>query len=129
VLLAGVLVPGVVGDADARPFSEAAACANTSPSDFNGDGFIDAAIGDPDANVGGVTQAGVVHIRYGVAGRIGGGQESTVTQADTGESVESGDRFGSVLRSATSMVTDAPTWWSVCRRRPPARSRTRVSSR
>jgi hypothetical protein len=98
VLLAGVLVPGVVGAADARPFSKAAACAGTSPSDFNGDGFIDAAIGDPDANVGGVTQAGVVHIRYGVAGRIGGGQESTVTQADAGETVESGDRFGSVLK-------------------------------
>ena len=98
VLLAGALIPGVAGTANARPLPAAAACAGTSPSDFNGDGFTDVAIGDPDEDVGGVTRAGVVHIRYGVAGRIGGGEETTVTQADAGESVESGDRFGAVLK-------------------------------
>ncbi|MGH3381185.1 MAG: hypothetical protein ACRDP6_41275 [Actinoallomurus sp.] len=98
VLLAGALIPGVAGAADARPVPAAAACAGTSPSDFNGDGFTDVAIGDPDEDVGGVARAGVVHIRYGVAGRVGGGEETTVTQADAGESVESGDRFGAVLK-------------------------------
>jgi FG-GAP repeat len=98
VLVAGVLVPGVAGAAGARPVSTAAACAGTSPSDFNGDGFTDVAIGAPASTIGGVTQAGAVHIRYGVAGHIGGGAESTLTQADAGESVESGDRFGAVLK-------------------------------
>jgi hypothetical protein len=97
VLIAGALVPGLAGAAGARPIHQAATCSSTSPSDFNGDGFTDVAIGDPGASVGTATQAGAVHVRYGVAGKIGGGQDTAVTQADTGETAETGDRFGSVL--------------------------------
>ncbi|MGI5233256.1 FG-GAP repeat domain-containing protein [Actinoallomurus sp. CA-142502] len=97
VLLAGAFVPGLAGAAGAQPIHRAATCSSTSPSDFNGDGFTDVAVGEPGANVGAAAQAGVVHVRYGVAGKTGGGEDTTVTQADTGETAEAGDRFGSVL--------------------------------
>lgn len=57
------------------------------------------AIGDPGASVGTAARAGTVHVRYGVAGKAGGGEETTLTQADAGEITEAGDRFGSVLRA------------------------------
>ena len=86
-------MPGLAG---AQPVISAT-CSSTSPSDFNGDGFTDVAVGDPGASVGAAAQAGTVHVRYGVAGQTGGGEDTTVTQADTGETAEAGDRFGSVL--------------------------------
>src|SRR5690348_12250214 len=88
LLVTGALVPGVAGVAEAQPLHQTTTCSSTSPSDFNGDGFIDVAVADPEASVGGAAQAGAVHIRYGVAGKIGGGADTTLTQADTGETVE-----------------------------------------
>jgi hypothetical protein len=73
-------------------------CSSSVVSDFNGDGSADAVVGEPDRSVGGAAQAGVVHIRYGTPGHVGGGTDTTLSQADTGETAESGDRFGSVLK-------------------------------
>lgn len=66
-----------------------------SVSDFNGDGFDDAAVGDPYATVGGVRQAGAVTVLLGGAdGRIGGTARTVITRADLGETPRSGDHFG-----------------------------------
>ena len=82
----------------------AAACASTQSSDFNGDGFSDAAVADPYATVAGVAQAGRVVVLYGAAdGRIGeGSTRQTVNQgaAMVSGSPESSDRFGFALASA-----------------------------
>ncbi|MDN3357550.1 hypothetical protein [Actinomadura sp. DC4] len=89
-----VLFAGEPGSAAAR-----AACSTSAVSDFNGDGYSDAAVGEPGRSVAGAAQAGVVHVRYGASGgRVGSGTEATLSQNDTGETAESGDRFGSVLK-------------------------------
>jgi len=66
--------------------------------DLNGDGYFDAAVGDPYATVDGQAEAGTVTILYGDAdGRIGGGDREVITQADFGEVPEAGDHFGWAL--------------------------------
>ena len=66
-----------------------------SVSDYNGDGYDDAAVGDPYATVNGKAHAGIVTILFGDAdGRIGEGDRSVLTQASFGETPEAGDRFG-----------------------------------
>jgi hypothetical protein len=68
-------------------------------SDFNGDGLMDAAVGDPGQSVNGAGQAGVIHIRSGATpGQVGDGADATLTQADIGDTPEAGDRFGSVMK-------------------------------
>ncbi|MFT4111042.1 hypothetical protein [Propionicimonas sp.] len=63
--------------------------------DLNGDGFPDAAVGDPYATVDGHAEAGTVTVLFGDAdGRIGGGARQVLTQADVGETPEAGDHFG-----------------------------------
>ena len=50
------------------------ACTTRSASDFNGDGYDDAAVGDPYATVNGRAEAGAVTVLLGGAdGRIGAG--------------------------------------------------------
>lgn len=66
-----------------------------SVSDFNGDGYDDAAVGDPYATVGGVRQAGAVTVLLGDAdGRVGEGRREVITRATFGESPAIGDHFG-----------------------------------
>lgn len=75
----------------------ATACSITpAATDYNGDGFDDAAIGDPEATVDGVRRAGAVTVLLGDAdGRIGEGSARTVvTRASFGETPVAGDRFG-----------------------------------
>lgn len=76
-------------------------CGPSLPSpnqrDLNGDGYDDAAVGDPFATVAGQREAGRVTILFGTADGIGEGARRIVTQADFGEQPEAGDRFGSAL--------------------------------
>lgn len=66
-----------------------------SSSDFNGDGFDDAAVGDPYAAVNVRAEAGTVTLLFGdTDGRIGEGGRRVLTQADVGETPEAGDHFG-----------------------------------
>jgi hypothetical protein len=85
VLLAGLLlvVPGT---------AQAQSCAAGTESDFDGDGEIDLAIGDPNATVSGKALAGRVHIAYG----------DDATQTIDANSIPNndngaGERFGFVM--------------------------------
>ncbi|MCC6495037.1 MAG: hypothetical protein IT193_02130 [Propionibacteriaceae bacterium] len=91
VLCAAVLIPlGNPADAHA-----AVDCGLRPDRDLNGDGFQDAAVGDPYATVDGLAEAGTVTILYGDAdGRIGEGERQTLTQADFAGTPEAGDHFG-----------------------------------
>ncbi|MFJ7126586.1 FG-GAP repeat protein [Streptomyces sp. NPDC098101] len=62
-------------------------------SDFNGDGFRDTAVADPQATVNGIAKAGVVHIVYGGGA---GTLELTQEAAKAGPS-EADDAFGHAL--------------------------------
>jgi len=109
VLAAGLLV--LTGSA-----ARADTCLGTAANDFNGDGFTDIAIADPEATVGRMPRAGRVHVVYG-----NGVGSKTITQADLGvnEPVEAGDRFGYSLAvfdatgdKCSDLVVSAP-WESV----------------
>lgn len=72
-------------------------------SDFNGDGWSDAVVGDPYATVGGVSQAGRIIVLYGDADtRVGEGARDVLWQGEEGVNgvAEAGDRFGSALAVA-----------------------------
>ena len=82
-----------IAPAAAAPLDD---CTNTrSASDYNGDGYDDAAVGDPYATVNGKLEAGSVTVLFGNAdGRIGSGARQVITQADLGDTPEAGDHFG-----------------------------------
>jgi hypothetical protein len=73
-----------------------------APADFNGDGYSDAAISDPQANPGGVVDAGQVTVLYGNSNTIGDGSASTLVQGSGGvdDTPSTGDRFGFSLATA-----------------------------
>jgi hypothetical protein len=78
-------------------------CAAGLASDFNGDRYSDAVVGDPYATVGGQPRAGRVVVLYGDSdGRIGQGGRDTLSQgvANVGGTAEATDRFGFALASA-----------------------------
>jgi hypothetical protein len=87
-----------MADAAARPIAAPTAvapCSSAGAVDFNGDGYSDAVVGDPEATVAGKADAGRIVVLYGDAdGRIGEGARSVLTQADLGLPVEAGDQFG-----------------------------------
>ncbi|MGP4048331.1 FG-GAP-like repeat-containing protein [Streptomyces sp. 2A115] len=66
------------------------------PSDFNGDGYADLAVGVPDAAVGGKARAGYVNVVWG--GRSGVGAHGSIrvhqATAEVPGTPEAGDRFG-----------------------------------
>ncbi len=80
------------------PAAQAATACSVTPgtTDYNGDGWDDAVVGDPDATVAGVRQAGAVTVLLGDAdGRIGeGGARKVITRASLGDTPKAGDRFG-----------------------------------
>ncbi|GHE83721.1 hypothetical protein GCM10018772_02760 [Streptomyces fumanus] len=92
--LAGAVVSmAAAGPVQAQPVAGtavAAACSGAA-SDFNGDGVFDQAIGDPEASVDGVANAGVVRVVYG-----GGKGTVELTQAlsSVDATPEQGDQFG-----------------------------------
>ncbi len=72
-------------------------------SDFNGDGFSDAVVSDPNADSDGAVDAGQVTVLYGsTPATIGGGTVETLKQGSPGVAgqPETEDRFGSSLASA-----------------------------
>jgi hypothetical protein len=80
-------------------------CSSTEGrTDFNGDGYDDAAVGDPEATVAGLAKAGTVTVLLGDAdGLIGeGGQRIVISRASFGDTPAAGDRFGhDVMLSVT----------------------------
>jgi hypothetical protein len=100
-----------------------------SASDFNGDGFDDAAVGDPYATVNGKSEAGSVTVLFGNAdGRIGNGARQVITQTDLGDTRKPATTSASTScwRPLTS-TTAAPTCWSACRARTSVPARTPAS--
>jgi len=70
--------------------------------DFDGDGFVDLAIGVPDEDVGAVVDAGTIHAIYGGASGLGAGAEQTFHSnlpAGMPDSPNTGDAFGRALAS------------------------------
>ena len=98
-----VLVLGTLGTA---PHARAGAAA--APSDFNGDGYTDLAIGVPFEGIGGKAGAGAVSVLYGSAGSLTGAGDQLWSQESPGvkgvaiQTSEAfrGDQFGSALASA-----------------------------
>jgi hypothetical protein len=67
------------------------------PSDFNGDGYADLAVGVPDGAVSGKAKAGYVNIVWGGRNGVGKHGSIRITQAtpELPGTPEAGDRFGS----------------------------------
>ena len=70
--------------------------------DFNGDGRDDLAIGTPGENLGGGSNAGVVHLLVGQANGLGTDGHASFHQDTPGISgaTQAGDSFGSALCAA-----------------------------
>ena len=94
-LLCGALLIPLLGVPDAMA-AEILPCNTGRPyRDLNGDGFEDAVVGDPYATVNGRAEAGTVTILFGDDNlEIGEGARRILTQADLGETPETGDHFG-----------------------------------
>lgn len=92
-LTAGAVLGAVIGSA-VPAVAVAQGCGFGVDVDFNGDGFTDVAIADPDATVAGVGSSGRVHIVYG--GNVG---TQTISPLDSfvPDEVQIGERFGHVL--------------------------------
>ncbi len=81
--------------------ASAAAQPSKLRADYNGDGYVDLAVGVPDATVSGKAKAGYVNVVWGGANGLGRHGSTTVSQATPGVpgTVEAGDRFGTALAS------------------------------
>jgi hypothetical protein len=92
----GAVIATFVDLSSAAAEPDLTSCHQERPAhDLNGDGYVDAVVGDPHATVEGAVQAGTVTVLFGGAGgRIGEGERRVLTQRDLGETPESGDHFG-----------------------------------
>ncbi|MFD4630686.1 FG-GAP and VCBS repeat-containing protein [Streptomyces sp. NPDC058284] len=70
-------------------------------ADYNGDGYVDLAVGVPSATVNGEAKAGYVNVVWGGVSGLGKHGSTTVSQATTGVpgTPEAGDRFGAAVDS------------------------------
>ncbi|MFE0174691.1 FG-GAP repeat protein [Streptomyces sp. NPDC059002] len=70
-------------------------------ADYNGDGYVDLAVGVPDATVDGKAKAGYVNVVWGGASGLGKHGSTTVSQGTPGVpgTVEAGDGFGKAVAS------------------------------
>ncbi|MEU6124446.1 FG-GAP-like repeat-containing protein [Streptomyces sp. NPDC047123] len=104
ILAAGALCAatalGVTGLA-AGAASAAPAAPSKLRADYNGDGYVDLAVGVPDATVSGKAKAGYVNVVWGGADGLGKHGSTTVSQATAGVpgTVEAGDGFGTAVAS------------------------------
>ena len=76
--------------------------------DFNGDGFLDVAVGAPGEDVGAKADAGAVNVFLGNENGLPTSPNQTLTQ---GGSAEAGDRFGSTL--ATGFFNGDESRWDL----------------
>ncbi|MER8005199.1 VCBS repeat-containing protein [Streptomyces sp. NPDC094149] len=91
-LVGGVLLPAV----------PAAAVHGAVPGDFDGDGYRDAVLPAPGADVSGKEAAGAVVVLYGSASGLSAGRRKTITQNTAGVpgTSEAYDRFGAATATA-----------------------------
>ncbi|MFE0674448.1 VCBS repeat-containing protein [Streptomyces sp. NPDC058867] len=91
-LIAGTLLPAV----------PAAAVHGAVPGDFNGDGYRDAVLPAPGANVSGKEAAGAVVVLYGSSSGLSASRRKTITQNTAGVpgTAEAYDRFGAATATA-----------------------------
>lgn len=75
--------------------------AELAAGDFDGDGFVDLAVGIPDENVGGDQNAGAIHVYYGSPAGLTAEREQFFDQdsAGIGGAAEVGDFFGATLEA------------------------------
>ncbi|CAM5720338.1 hypothetical protein SCANM63S_05843 [Streptomyces canarius] len=96
-----LLVAAVVG-APLLSATPAVAVHGAVPGDFNGDGYRDAVLPAPGANVAGKTGAGAVVVLYGSASGLSTSRRVTITQNSAGVpgAAEADDGFGSATATA-----------------------------
>ncbi|MCL7428907.1 FG-GAP-like repeat-containing protein [Streptomyces sp. YS415] len=84
------------------PAGPAAAVHGAVPGDFNGDGYQDAVLPAPGANVSGKEAAGAVVVLYGSSSGLSSAQRKTFTQNTSGVpgTAEAYDRFGAATATA-----------------------------
>ncbi|MDO0934741.1 FG-GAP-like repeat-containing protein [Streptomyces sp. DG2A-72] len=92
---AAVIAAALVGSM-VLPVGPAAAVHGGVPGDFNGDGYRDAVLPAPGANVAGKEAAGAVVVLYGSSSGLATARRKTLTQNTTGipGTAEAYDRFG-----------------------------------
>ncbi|MFD5573497.1 FG-GAP repeat protein [Streptomyces cadmiisoli] len=97
--VATVLLAGVLGSVQV-PVAQAAG--DTVPADFNGDGYRDAVLRVPGADVAGREHAGAVVVLYGSATGLSAKSRALITQNSSGVpgTAERGDYFGASTASA-----------------------------
>ncbi|KUL33556.1 FG-GAP-like repeat-containing protein [Streptomyces regalis] len=84
------------------PAVPAAAVHGGVPGDFNGDGYKDAVLPAPGANVSGKEAAGAVIVLYGSSSGLAASRRKTITQNTSGVpgAAEAYDRFGAATATA-----------------------------
>ncbi|MEV8311979.1 FG-GAP-like repeat-containing protein [Streptomyces flavidovirens] len=84
------------------PGAAAAPVRSGIEADYNGDGYLDLAVGAPNAKVGSRVYAGAVVVFYGSATGVSAGRRTVVHQDSPGVpgSAETDDRFGRSMASA-----------------------------
>ncbi|MDN3353784.1 FG-GAP-like repeat-containing protein [Actinomadura sp. DC4] len=99
VLSAAVLTAGLLL---ADPTAAAAAAAPAKAGDFNGDGYVDLAAGEPLATVGTADYAGRVRVVYGSSTGLKSAPSQTISEDSAGMpgAAEYNDSFGSNVVSA-----------------------------
>ncbi|MFF8191579.1 FG-GAP repeat protein [Streptomyces bobili] len=96
-----VVVAGLVGAA-VLPAVPAVAVHGAVPGDFNGDGYRDAVLPAPGADVAGKERAGAVVVLYGSKQGLAASRRAVVTQNSAGvpDAAEAGDSFGAATATA-----------------------------
>ncbi|MGW5616391.1 FG-GAP repeat protein [Streptomyces sp. NPDC003877] len=97
--IATVLLAGLLGTVHVP---SAHAAGDTVPADFNGDGYRDAVLRVPAADVAGREDAGAVIVLYGSASGLSAKSRALITQNSPGVpgSAEQGDHFGASTAAA-----------------------------
>ncbi|MBW8705372.1 hypothetical protein MBT84_37800 [Streptomyces sp. MBT84] len=98
----GALLVAVVVGAPLLSAAPAAAVHGAVPGDFNGDGYRDAVLPAPGANIAGKAGAGAVVVLYGGKAGLSTSRRATITQNTAGVpgTAERGDGFGAATATA-----------------------------